>query len=106
MNKTEVIAELLRMSELEFIDFFYEATAQRDTAKYPYDVGRYLLCEARRKEGQAWELDILAAAKSDAAYIGEVPIKLKGACGACGIQIRTWDRKAACPGCGNSVSCA
>lgn len=113
MNKSQadfrrqVIRYLKGLEEKEFAELFYEAVAGRNTSDFPERDGHFILADTQRcsYDRNDWDIDFIAIPYEDVQWAEDSPICQEGTCGSCNNVMRCWDKRAACPICGDRVHC-
>ncbi|MHC2066481.1 hypothetical protein ACYFX5_03330 [Bremerella sp. T1] len=107
MNRNEVIAWLSQMNDKQFVDFFYEAVADRDTSELPGEKGHFVLADTSKFPGEPRDTAFLALPDpaENSKWADDVPICQTGRCPECESWVRSIAKHAICPLCGTKVYC-
>lgn len=104
-DRKNAVSFVRSLSEKEFVEFFYDATAERsfgDVAEYQ---NHLIIADSESIDGEAWETDFLALPEERAHWSADAPICQSGKCGKCTARVRSWAKNALCPICGKAVYC-
>ncbi|MEX1040993.1 MAG: hypothetical protein WDZ51_10200 [Pirellulaceae bacterium] len=108
MKQRDVVEWLSQMTDKQFVEFFYEAVAGRDTSEIEGEQGHLVIADTSQLQGQQRETAFLAVPDPEM-YSGEwaddSPICQTGQCVACGAKVQCIAKHAICPICAETVYC-
>jgi len=107
MDQHQVISWLLEMADKQFVEFFYEAVADRDTSEIEGENGHFVIAETSMIPGEQRNTVFLAL-PDPTEYITwseESPICQTGQCPECEAWVRSIAKHAICPLCNARVYC-
>jgi hypothetical protein len=105
----KVIEWLGSLTDKDFAEVFYEATASRTTSDSPGCGGHFVLADTEKVNDGEWETDLIALHDPEAypeGMVSDAPICQSGICSACKSGVRCWAKGAICPVCGEKVGCS
>ena len=108
MDRARVLGWLSSMTDKQFVDFFYEAVAERDTSEIKGERGHLVIANTSKSPGEERDTVFLASPDKDEYESGwgdDCPICQTGHCGECGASVRSISKHAICPLCDTKVSC-
>lgn len=109
MDRDRVLAWLSRLTDKQFVEFFYEAVADRDTSEIKGEKGHFVLANTSLFDDNEWDTVFLAvpdpAEYSERGWADDSPICQTGQCMECASHVRSLAKRAICPICGAKVSC-
>lgn len=108
MNRDRVLAWLSSLTDKEFVDFFYDAVANRDTSEIDGERGHLVVANTSKLPDEERDTVFLALPDPDK-YPGEwakdSSICQTGECIECGSWVRSIAKHAICPICEAKVHC-
>lgn len=108
MDRARVVGWLSSMTDKQFVEFFYDAVAHRDTSERKDECGHFVLADTSKVPGEERDTVFLALpdpAEYSAQWADDVPICQTGQCSECKSWVRSIAKHAICPIYGSKVYC-
>ena len=107
MNRGNVIAWLSSLTDKQFVEFFYDAVANRDSSEVEGEQGHLVLADTRMIPGEKRETVFLGLPYPQPLreWADNCPLCQTGDCNSCGAWVRCIAKHAVCPICFASVYC-
>ncbi len=96
------------MTDKQFVEFFYEAVAERDTSEIEGEHGHFVVANTSKLPDEERNTVFLAlpdAGKYSGEWADDCPICQTGQCIECGSWVRSVAKHAICPICEAKVYC-